>query len=62
MPIVMDIALLQYQQQLQQEELEQQRLSDFTDELHAKLGVQQQLQQQLHNDIISLMPSISVCW
>lgn len=47
-------SLLQYQQQLQQEELEQQRLSDFTDELHAKLAAQQQLQQQLHNDIISL--------
>ena len=47
-------SLLQYQQQLQQEELEQQHLSDFADELHTKLASQQQLQQQLHNDIISL--------
>lgn len=47
-------SLLQYQQQFQQEELEQQRLSDFADELQVKLTVQQQLQQQLHNDIISL--------
>lgn len=47
-------SLLQYQQQLQQEELEQQRLSDVSDELQAKLTAQQQLQQQLHNDIISL--------
>lgn len=47
-------SLLQYQQQLQQEELEQQRLSDVSDDLQAKLVAQQQLQQQLHNDIISL--------
>lgn len=47
-------SLLQYQQQFQQEELEQQRLSDVSDELQAKLTAQQQLQQQLHNDIISL--------
>lgn len=47
-------SLLQYQQQLQQEELEQQRLSDVSDELQVKLTAQQQLQQQLHNDIVSL--------
>lgn len=47
-------SLLQYQQQLQQEELEQLCLSDVSDELQAKLTAQQQLQQQLHNDIISL--------
>ena len=47
-------SLLQYQQQLQQEELEQQCLSDISDELQTKLASQQQLQQQLHNDIISL--------
>jgi chromosome segregation protein len=47
-------SLLQYQQQLQQEESEQLRLSDVSDELQAKLTAQQQFQQQLHNDIISL--------
>lgn len=47
-------SLLQYQQQFQQEELEQQRLSDLADELQVKLTAQQQLQQQLHNDIVSL--------
>ena len=53
MLIVMDIAYFNIRQ-LQQEELEQQHLSDFADELHTKLASQQQLQQQLHNDIISL--------
>ncbi len=47
-------SLLQYQQQFQQEELEQQRLSDLANELQVKLTAQQQLQQQLHNDIVSL--------